>query len=70
MEGSKILDEAMRGDAAVLDVFVAPDADDRVVEQAVGRGARRHDLAQGVLERVADTVTPQPVAPLPICRLA
>ena len=62
MEGSKILDEAMRGGAEVLDVFAAPDADDRVVEQAVGRGARRHDLAQGVLERVADTVTPQPVA--------
>src|SRR5438270_11678324 len=52
----------MRGGAEVLDVFVAPEADDRVVEQAVGRGARRHDLAQGVLERVADTVTPQPVA--------
>src|SRR2546423_13555895 len=52
----------MRGGAEVLDVFVAPEADDRVVEQAVSRGARRHDLAQGVLERVADTVTPQPVA--------
>jgi TrmH family RNA methyltransferase len=28
----------------------------------VATGADRHDLAPGVLERVADTVTPQPVA--------
>jgi TrmH family RNA methyltransferase len=43
-------------------VFVSPGADERVVEQAVAHGARRHDLAAGVLEHVADTVTPQPMA--------
>ena len=43
-------------------MFVSPGADESLVEQAVARGARRHDLATGVLERVADTVTPQPVA--------
>jgi len=45
----------------VLDVFAAPGADDAVVAQAVAHGARRHELAPGVLERVADAVTPQPV---------
>jgi TrmH family RNA methyltransferase len=43
-------------------VFVSPGADERVVGEAVARGARRHDLAAGVLERVADTVTPQRMA--------
>jgi TrmH family RNA methyltransferase len=32
-----------------------------VLDRAVERGARVFDLAPGVLERVADTVTPQPV---------
>jgi TrmH family RNA methyltransferase len=41
---------------------VSPGADEGVVEQAVGGGAHRHDLMAGVLERVADTVTPQPIA--------
>ena len=41
---------------------MAPGFDDPVVGEVVGHGARRHDLAPGVLERVADTVTPQPVA--------
>jgi TrmH family RNA methyltransferase len=31
------------------------------VERAIGAGARAFELAPGVLERVADTVTPQPV---------
>jgi TrmH family RNA methyltransferase len=53
--------EAIRGGAKVLDVFVAPGADDVVVERAVTHGARRHELAPGVLERVADAVTPQPM---------
>ncbi len=52
----------MRGGAEILDVFVAPGADERIPAEAVARGARRHDLAPGVLERVADAVTPQPLA--------
>ena len=32
-----------------------------VLDRALARGARVFDLAPGVLERVADTVTPQPV---------
>ena len=40
---------------------MAPDAPDDVVTLAERSGARVHTLAPGVLERVADTVTPQPV---------
>ena len=43
-------------------MFVSAGADEAVVAEAVERGALRHDLAPGVLERVADAVTPQPVA--------
>jgi TrmH family RNA methyltransferase len=46
----------------VLDIFVAPGADEHVVQRAIETGARRHDLAAGVMERVSDTVTPQPLA--------
>ena len=62
VEGPKLLAEAMRGGADILDVFVAAGVDDAIVERAVTGGARRHVLAAGVLERVADTVSPQPVA--------
>jgi TrmH family RNA methyltransferase len=62
VEGPKLVEEAIRGGAAISDVFVAPGADERIPDEAVARGARRHDLAAGVLERVADTVTPQPIA--------
>jgi len=46
----------------ITDVFVSEGFDDGLVERAVAAGARQHALAPGVLERVADTVTPQPVA--------
>ena len=62
LEGPKLLAEALRAGATVLDVFVAPGTDDDNVEAAVASGATRHELGPGVLERVADTVTPQPVA--------
>ena len=62
MEGKRLLAEALGAGATVTDLYVAPGFDDPVVDEAVGVGARRHDLAPGVLERVADTATPQPVA--------
>ncbi|MBV8162576.1 MAG: RNA methyltransferase [Acidimicrobiia bacterium] len=43
-------------------MFVSPGAKHEVLEQALARGARRHDLVAGVLEGAADTVTPQPIA--------
>jgi TrmH family RNA methyltransferase len=47
-------------------VYLAPGAEEdpatrRTCEQALEAGARLFTLAPGVLERVADTVTPQPV---------
>src|SRR5205807_5731820 len=46
----------------VLDVFVSAGCDDEVARRAVASGASLHVLAAGVLERAADTVTPQPFA--------
>ncbi|MBV9285975.1 MAG: RNA methyltransferase [Acidimicrobiia bacterium] len=62
VEGPKLLNEALRGGATVLDVFVAPGADHAVVADTIAAGARCHEVARDVLERVADTVTPQPLA--------
>ena len=66
VEGAKILSEAMQAGVVIETVFVCPDIGasaeaTRVVDEAFGRGARVHILAPGVLERVAGTVTPQPV---------
>ncbi|HEX7169015.1 MAG TPA: RNA methyltransferase [Acidimicrobiales bacterium] len=61
-EGAKVLGEALAAGAPVEAVFVAPEGrDDDVVQRAHDAGARVHELAAGVLERVAGTVTPQPV---------
>ena len=61
MEGPKLVAEALAARFPVAELFVAPDGDDEVVAQAVAAGARVHRLARGVLERVAGTVTPQPL---------
>ncbi|HEV3363108.1 MAG TPA: RNA methyltransferase [Acidimicrobiia bacterium] len=61
-EGAKVLSEALRAGVPVEGVYLAPDAPDDVLRLAEESGARVHELAPGVLERVADTVTPQPVA--------
>src|SRR5262249_34981120 len=65
-EGAKIIGEALDSGVAIESVFYAPDAerspsDDAVVERARAAGGRVLPLAPGVLERVADTVTPQGV---------
>jgi TrmH family RNA methyltransferase len=62
----KLLASALDAGAAVEAVFVEPGAGSipevsAVLDAALERGARVFDLAPGVLERVADTVTPQPV---------
>ncbi len=66
VEGVKLLGSALGAGAPVEAVFVdAPAAAQpevsAVVGEALKRGARVFELAPGVLERVADTVTPQPV---------
>jgi TrmH family RNA methyltransferase len=65
VEGARLLGEALAAGHPVERVFVAPGigpADAAVVEAAAAAGAPVHHLAAGVLERVADTVAPQPVA--------
>ena len=65
-EGSKVISVALDVGAPVEALFYAPEArtDDRaeaVIEQALGAGVRVYQLGPGVMERVADTVTPQPL---------
>ncbi|MHB1710185.1 MAG: TrmH family RNA methyltransferase [Acidimicrobiales bacterium] len=66
VEGAELLSVALAAGAIVESVYIAPDGrSNPSVSEAVGRafdgGARVFDLAPGVVERVADTVTPQPV---------
>ena len=70
LEGETLVDEALAAGVVLEAVFVDPIAGAGlpVVARAAARGVRVHDLAPGVLERVAGTVTPQPVlaiAPIP-----
>lgn len=66
MEGEKLLATALDCGAEIESVFVASDGMaskgvELLVARAVKSGIRVFELAPGVLERVADTVTPQPV---------
>jgi TrmH family RNA methyltransferase len=59
LEGVKLLDEAVAAGVAVESVYLAPGA--AVPGHLLETAARVFDLAPGVMGRVADTVTPQPV---------
>ena len=65
LEGAKLVNEALDAGAAVESLYVAAgarsEALDALVARAVASGVRVFDLAPGVVERVAGTVTPQPV---------
>ncbi len=61
VEGAKLVGEALSAGAPVEAVFAGPGASPDLAEQARGAGAAVHELAPGVVERVASTVTPQPV---------
>lgn len=66
VEGAELLQVALEADLAIEAVYVAPEGRDAasvaaVVDRAFARGVRVYDLAPGVIERVADTVSPQPV---------
>jgi RNA methyltransferase, TrmH family len=65
-EGAELIRCALEAGTPVESLYVSPaGADDRATQEvcrrAGGAGARVFPLAAGVLERVADTVTPQPV---------
>lgn len=61
VEGAKLVGEALDAGVPVEALYVAPRCADAVVDRALAAGVRVFDLAPGVLERVSDTVTPQPV---------
>jgi TrmH family RNA methyltransferase len=65
-EGAELIRTALDVGTPVESVYVSPAGDDdpttqEVCRRAAAAGARVFYLAPGVLERVADTVTPQPV---------
>jgi TrmH family RNA methyltransferase len=62
VEGAKVVGEALDAGAPVQSAFVAPEAPPGLVDRLLEAGARVHTLEPGVMERVADTVTPQPIA--------
>lgn len=61
IEGFKLLEEAVTAGADIESVFCSSNAEHPAIEAAESSGVRVHYLASGVLERVTDTVTPQPV---------
>jgi TrmH family RNA methyltransferase len=66
VEGAELLSVALDAGAPIEAVYVAPEGRSNrvaaeVVDRAFARGVRVFDLAPGVVERIADTVTPQPL---------
>jgi TrmH family RNA methyltransferase len=64
VEGVNVLEAALDGEADIEALFAAPEAEAEcpaLLDRAARRGILIHRLAPGVLERVAGTVTPQPV---------
>ncbi|MEA2783525.1 MAG: methyltransferase, TrmH family [Rhodospirillaceae bacterium] len=64
VEGVNVLEAALDAEADIEALFAAPEAESEcpaLLDRAARRGILVHRLAPGVLERVAGTVTPQPV---------
>jgi RNA methyltransferase, TrmH family len=64
VEGAKLLSEALDSQAAIESVYLDPAAAgglDVLVERCLAAGLRVYELEPGILPRVADTVTPQPI---------
>jgi TrmH family RNA methyltransferase len=63
LEGAKVVGEALTADppVAIEGLYVVEGTSHPVVDAALARGIRVDDLAAGVMEHVADTVTPQPI---------
>ncbi|MGO9196022.1 MAG: TrmH family RNA methyltransferase [Acidimicrobiales bacterium] len=65
-EGIKVVAAGLDAGVTIESVYVAAEGRDtpavvEIVDRALGSGARVFDLGAGIMERVADTVTPQPV---------
>lgn len=63
LEGAKVITEALDAGVPLEAVFVAPDNETvrPLLQRALDAGVRVHELQAGLIDRVADTVTPQPV---------
>jgi TrmH family RNA methyltransferase len=66
VEGAELLSVALAADASIEAVYVAPEGATApavvdVTQRILRQGGRVFDLAPGVMERVASTVTPQPI---------
>ena len=61
VEGAKVLSEALAAGVAVEGVYVTAGTVDPVVDAAVNAGIRVYDVSPGVIERVGDASTPQPL---------
>jgi TrmH family RNA methyltransferase len=64
VEGVKVLGEALRAGATIESVYLDPGAGEAarvVADDCLAAGARVFELEPGVLARVTETVTPQPV---------
>jgi TrmH family RNA methyltransferase len=64
VEGTNVLEAALDGEADIEALFAAPEAEAEcaaLLDRAARQGIPVHRLGPGVLERVAGTVTPQPV---------
>lgn len=61
VEGAKVLAEAFDAGAVVEALYVVSGTRDAVIDRAVSGGVRVFELAVGVMEKVSDTVSPQPV---------
>jgi RNA methyltransferase, TrmH family len=66
VEGPELVSVALDAGATIEAIYVAPGGRTNgttvdVVDRAFAAGVRVFDLADGVIERIADTVTPQPV---------
>jgi len=64
VEGDKLVAAALAAGAPVEGVYRAGGYSGQVITSAEDAGVPTHVLAPGVLERVSDTVTPQPVVAL------
>ena len=61
VEGPTLVGDALDAGRALECLFLGPDVTEPVVDRALALGVPVFELAPGVLERVAGTVTPRPV---------
>lgn len=66
VEGPELVSVALDAGVTIEAIYVAPDGRSNaavvdVVDRAFAAGVRVFDLADGVIERIADTIAPQPV---------